>query len=234
MNTERLTGLLGEAKLPWRQDCYDVRALGSEEILFDADEPVSRLIVEAVNALPHLLSRLAALEEALKPFADVAEGEVYTMFVAESKSTFRLTNGNATRTLTFINAECFDRARATLAWSATTFRRTPMDSVSKEAVTQLPQAECTDADYAAAKHFKHWMFGDDTMTELIQAFADYRARFQEATRLAVVEECAAVADRRKALWAAQHNDGDCSMSLEEECEDIAAAIRALQPKVAGQ
>lgn len=38
------------------------------------------------------------------------------------------------------------------------------------------------------------------------------------------EDAAKVADARAALWRSK--SGDCATSLEEECEDIAAAIRS--------
>lgn len=60
------------------------------------------------------VAAMVPLIEALQPFANVTEGEVYERFVAENRHTFRLTNGDGSRTLTFINAECFDYARAAL------------------------------------------------------------------------------------------------------------------------
>lgn len=68
----------------------------------------------AASAIETLLARIAALEEALEPFAEIARGEVYEKFASEARMTFRLTNGSGDRSLTFINAECFDLARATL------------------------------------------------------------------------------------------------------------------------
>lgn len=41
-----------------------------------------------------------------------------------------------------------------------------------------------------------------------------------------VEECAKVMDRRAVIWR-NGDQGPCSMPLEEECEDGAAAIRSL-------
>lgn len=63
------------------------------------------------------LERERVLREALKPFAAVAEGEVYAKFVAENRSVFRLSNGSGAKHLTFINAECFDAALAALSAS---------------------------------------------------------------------------------------------------------------------
>ena len=39
------------------------------------------------------------------------------------------------------------------------------------------------------------------------------------------ERCAKICDQRAATWTAQRAPDTCAMSLEEECEDIAAAIR---------
>lgn len=59
-------------------------------------------------------ARIEALEAALRPFAEIAHGEVYDRFKADSRSTFRISNGGGDRHLTFINAECFDEARTLL------------------------------------------------------------------------------------------------------------------------
>ncbi len=49
----------------------------------------------------------------------------------------------------------------------------------------------------------------------------------------VLEEAVQIANGRAAIWArdrGQFRRGSCSLSLEEECEDIAEAIRALKAK----
>lgn len=49
----------------------------------------------------------------------------------------------------------------------------------------------------------------------------------------VLEEAVQIANGRAAIWArdrGQFKRGSCSLSLEEECEDIAEAIRALKAK----
>jgi hypothetical protein len=67
---ERLEALLAKATPPvWIADGKDIvhadgpQAWGKKEVANVA------LIVEAVNALPTLLARMAAIEEALRPFA---------------------------------------------------------------------------------------------------------------------------------------------------------------------
>lgn len=82
------------------------------------------LIVAAVNALPSLLDtteeaerlrkRVAELEEGLRPFAEIARGEVWERFIADSQMVLRISNGGGSRHLTFINAECFQVARTLL------------------------------------------------------------------------------------------------------------------------
>ena len=64
--------------------------------------------------LEEAAARIEALEAALRPFAEIAHGEVYDRFKADSRSTFRISNGGGDRHLTFINAECFDEARTLL------------------------------------------------------------------------------------------------------------------------
>ena len=56
--------------------------------------------------------------------------------------------------------------------------------------------------------------------------AEARAKAAEAALAAERERCANIAVKRAVFWRSQVTDApDCSMSLEEECEDIAAAIR---------
>ena len=55
--------------------------------------------------------------------------------------------------------------------------------------------------------------------EITKALAQARAE--------ALEEAARVADKRTEFWKLT-GEGVCSMSLEEEAEDIAAAIRALK------
>lgn len=48
----------------------------------------------------------------------------------------------------------------------------------------------------------------------------------DLVRNEALEEAARVADHRADIW--RKSDGQCAFSLEEECEDIAAAIRVLK------
>lgn len=58
--------------------------------------------------------RERVLREALEPFADIAVGEVWERFTADSKMSLRISNGAGDRHYTFINAECFQGACAAL------------------------------------------------------------------------------------------------------------------------
>jgi len=71
-------------------------------------------LAEAATALEAKDRRIAELEERLKPFAEITHGEVYERFKTDSRSTFRISNGDGSRHLAFINAECFDASRAAL------------------------------------------------------------------------------------------------------------------------
>jgi hypothetical protein len=73
------------------------------------------LAAARADALVAAYSRIAELEEALRPFAEIATGEIYDRFVSDHRNTFRLTNEDFNNTLTFINAECFDAARTALS-----------------------------------------------------------------------------------------------------------------------
>ena len=64
--------------------------------------------------------------------------------------------------------------------------------------------------------------------------ADRIREAEERVRRETREECAKVADRRSEYWRGHGLDGKCSYSLMEEAEDIAAAIRSLQPKEEGK
>jgi hypothetical protein len=59
-------------------------------------------------------TREGELEAALKPFADLAQGEVWERFIADSKMNLRISNGSGSAHYCFINAECFEAARAAL------------------------------------------------------------------------------------------------------------------------
>lgn len=78
------------------------------------DDLVGRLKFHGRPLYSEAAARIEALEAALRPFAEIAHGEVYDRFKADSRLTFRISNGGGDRHLTFINAECFDAARAAL------------------------------------------------------------------------------------------------------------------------
>lgn len=72
----------------------------------------------------------------------------------------------------------------------------------------------------AVGYLKHYR---DTKTG---QWEDYLVK-ADAVIAIVVERCAQVAADRAQVWTGRER-GPCSQSLLEECEDIAAAIRALQ------
>ena len=76
-----------------------------------------KLLAAAQISLPALIAkaeRVDAMTEALRPFAQVAEGEVYKLFAQEARLTFTLCRPDGKR-FCFINAECFDAARNALS-----------------------------------------------------------------------------------------------------------------------
>lgn len=62
--------------------------------------------------------RVRELEAALRPFAEIAQGEAWERFITDAKMTLRI-NGGGSRHFCFINAECFEAARDTLNRSTT-------------------------------------------------------------------------------------------------------------------
>ena len=73
-----------------------------------SDAPITALTPDAIQ------TREAELVAALKPFADLAQGEVWKRFIADGKINLRISNGSSSAHYCFINAECFETARAAL------------------------------------------------------------------------------------------------------------------------
>lgn len=64
--------------------------------------------------LSELEAEVARLRSALEPFARIADGEAWNRFTADSQMTLRISNGTGSRHFCFVNAECFENARAAL------------------------------------------------------------------------------------------------------------------------
>lgn len=71
---------------------------------------------------------------------------------------------------------------------------------------------------------------DSDLADALHGFTNYvmneRVRAYNEGVDAERKRCADLVTSRAAVWRGKHGDGACSLPLEEECEDIASAIRA--------